>query len=82
MYMNIKDQDKSNATVVSSFQSSKMKGDNQKEPDKLEELSDKHHHNIVTSLAERAMSVASPVVPTKEDGGVDQERSYCIPVHF
>ncbi|XP_051131125.1 uncharacterized protein LOC127251464 isoform X2 [Andrographis paniculata] len=31
-------------------------------------------HNIVTSLAEKALSVASPVVPLKEDGGVDQER--------
>ncbi|VFQ92556.1 unnamed protein product [Cuscuta campestris] len=34
---------------------------------------DKPQDNIVTSLAEKAMSIASPVVPTK-DGEVDQER--------
>ncbi|XP_021804871.1 uncharacterized protein LOC110749150 isoform X1 [Prunus avium] len=52
-----------------------MEGNGQREPDKLEEaLSEKNQNNIVTSLAEKAMSVAAPVVPTKEDGGVDQER--------
>lgn len=46
-----------------------------KEAVNLEELvDDKHQSNIVTSLAEKAMSVAAPVVPTKEDGGVDHER--------
>ncbi|XP_060186933.1 uncharacterized protein LOC132616511 isoform X2 [Lycium barbarum] len=39
-----------------------------------EETVDKTHNNIVTSLAEKAMSVAGPVVPMKEDGGVDHER--------
>lgn len=34
----------------------------------------KNQSNIVTSLAEKAMSVAAPVVPTKEDGAVDHER--------
>ncbi|CAH9117248.1 unnamed protein product [Cuscuta epithymum] len=34
---------------------------------------DKPQDNVVTSLAEKAMSIASPVVPTK-DGEVDQER--------
>lgn len=48
------------------------KGNHQKEPEKL--ISEKNQDNIVTSLAEKAMSVASPVVPTKEDGEVDQER--------
>ncbi|CAI0387534.1 unnamed protein product [Linum tenue] len=38
------------------------------------ELSEKDQNNIVASFAEKAMSVAGPVVPTKEDGGVDQER--------
>ncbi|MCI21233.1 CAAX amino terminal protease family protein, partial [Trifolium medium] len=38
-----------------------------------EEVSD-NQSNIITSLAEKAMSVAGPVVPTKEDGGVDQDR--------
>lgn len=50
------------------------KGNHQKEPEKFEAISEKNQDNIVTSLAEKAMSVASPVVPTKEDGGVDQER--------
>lgn len=44
------------------------------EPIKLEEMVDNNNQNIVTSLAEKAMSVAAPVVPTKEDGAVDQER--------
>ncbi|PON97046.1 CAAX amino terminal protease [Trema orientale] len=65
----------SNGANISSSKSSKMKADNPKDTDKLEEaLSEKHQNNIVTSLAEKAMSVASPVVPTKEDGEVDQER--------
>lgn len=41
-----------------------------------EETIDKTNNNIVTSLAEKAMSVAAPVVPMKEDGAVDHERSY------
>ncbi|CAI9760552.1 unnamed protein product [Fraxinus pennsylvanica] len=39
-----------------------------------EEIDAKTQNNIVTSLAEKAMSVASPVVPTKENGEVDHER--------
>ncbi|KAL5850755.1 hypothetical protein ACOSQ4_008768 [Xanthoceras sorbifolium] len=55
--------------------SSNEKGNHQKEFNKLEEaISDKNQSNIVTSLAEKAMSVAAPVVPTKEDGEVDEER--------
>ncbi|KAL1547864.1 hypothetical protein AAHA92_16171 [Salvia divinorum] len=41
------------------------------EPDEMDK---KTQTNIVASLAEKAMSVASPVVPMKEDGGVDHER--------
>ncbi|KAJ7956029.1 putative Alpha/beta-Hydrolases superfamily protein [Quillaja saponaria] len=53
----------------------KLKEDHQKGTDKLEAVvSEKDQSNIVTSLAEKAMSVAGPVVPTK-DGVVDQERS-------
>lgn len=37
-------------------------------------MHEKTQNNIVTSLAKKAMSVASPVVPMKEDGGVDHER--------
>lgn len=39
-----------------------------------EEMSENMQNNIVTSLAEKAMSVAGPVVPTKEGGEVDHER--------
>lgn len=48
-----------------------------KEPRNEEEISEKTQNNfsLVTSLAEKAMSVAAPVVPTKEDGEVDHERS-------
>ncbi|KAI3430086.1 uncharacterized protein J3R85_008380 [Psidium guajava] len=49
-------------------------GAQKKELDKLDDASSgKDQNNIVTSLAEKAMSVAGPVVPTK-DGEVDQER--------
>ncbi|GKU99981.1 hypothetical protein SLEP1_g12751 [Rubroshorea leprosula] len=50
------------------------KGNQHKYPDNLEEtIAEKHENNVVTSLAEKAMSVAGPVVPTKEDGEVDHE---------
>ncbi|XVF35191.1 hypothetical protein REPUB_Repub18cG0124100 [Reevesia pubescens] len=53
----------------------KEKGHQHKEPGKPEEAeADKHQINLVTSLAEKALSVAGPVVPTKEDGELDQER--------
>ncbi|KAL0410375.1 UNVERIFIED_CONTAM: Embryogenesis-associated protein [Sesamum latifolium] len=39
-----------------------------KEKEDSKETSEKTQNNIVTSLAEKAMSVASPVVPVKEDG--------------
>ncbi|GMH18114.1 hypothetical protein Nepgr_019955 [Nepenthes gracilis] len=45
-----------------------------KDSAKLEEVLTDKHQNIVTSLAEKAMSVAGPVVPMTEDGEVDQER--------
>ncbi|XP_021756724.1 uncharacterized protein LOC110721832 [Chenopodium quinoa] len=41
---------------------------------KEETVDDKDQSNIVTSLAEKAMSVAGPVVPTTQDGAVDQDR--------
>lgn len=40
-----------------------------------DEEQERNQNNIVTSLAEKAMSVAAPVVPTRSDGEVDQERS-------
>ncbi|KAJ8648299.1 hypothetical protein MRB53_001322 [Persea americana] len=39
-----------------------------------DEEQERNQNNIVTSLAEKAMSVAAPVVPTRSDGEVDQER--------
>nr|XP_004289005.2 PREDICTED: uncharacterized protein LOC101295567 isoform X1 [Fragaria vesca subsp. vesca] len=64
----------SNETSESSLESIKMNGNGQMKPDNHEESSDKHQSNIVTSLAEKAMSVAAPVVPKRQDGGLDQER--------
>ncbi|GAV70962.1 Abi domain-containing protein [Cephalotus follicularis] len=51
-----------------------FKEEHHKEPLKHEEISERNQNKIVASLAEKAMSVAGPVVPTKEDGEVDQER--------
>ncbi|EPS66095.1 hypothetical protein M569_08680, partial [Genlisea aurea] len=48
--------------------------DNSEEPSKLNEATEKLQNNLVTSLAEKAMSVASPMVPVKEDGQLDQDR--------
>eukprot|EP01018_Ginkgo_biloba_P027793 Gb_23959 [translate_table: standard] len=39
---------------------------------------EKSKPNIVSSLAEKAMSVAAPVVPTKRDGEVDHERLVAV----
>ncbi|KAK9102385.1 hypothetical protein Sjap_019639 [Stephania japonica] len=53
----------------------KEKETHQKEHDKpLDAMSGKNHSNIMTSLAEKAMSVAGPVVPTNSEGEVDQDR--------
>lgn len=64
-------------TLEDSSKNFEDKKNQSKEVGKLdEETIDKTHNNIVTSLAEKAMSVAAPVVPMKEDGAVDHERSY------
>ncbi|XP_050379788.1 uncharacterized protein LOC126797150 isoform X2 [Argentina anserina] len=63
-----------NETSGSSLQPIKMNSNGQMEPENPEEAPDKHQSNIVTSLAEKAMSVAGPVVPKNQDGGLDQER--------
>ena len=49
---------------------------------KDKEVVDDKQSNIVTSLAEKAMSVAAPIVPTKEGGEVDQERLSISLVHL
>ncbi|KAL5182767.1 Embryogenesis-associated protein EMB8 [Glycine soja] len=75
LFMQQKDPQQENETAESSSTSLKMNNCHKKEPERLqEEVSEKNQNNIVTSLAEKAMSVAGPVVPTKEDGEVDQER--------
>lgn len=74
-YTNKKDSFKSNEAAESSSKSPNMKVDNRKEPEKLEEETSEKNQNIGLSLAEKAMLVAGPVVPTKEGGEVDQERS-------
>ncbi|KAL5995768.1 hypothetical protein ACLOJK_025838 [Asimina triloba] len=52
-----------------------VKQEAQRGAEKLEEaMQERNQNNIVASLAEKAMSVAAPVVPTKNDGGLDQER--------
>ncbi|CAL0330257.1 unnamed protein product [Lupinus luteus] len=71
-----------NETDEISSTSLEMNDHHQKKPEKLEvEVSEKNQHNIVTSLAEKAMSVAAPVVPTK-DGEVDQERLVAMLANF
>lgn len=75
-FMGMKDSDKGTPTSQTSANSSEEKENCHEEPDKLEqEISEKSENNIVTSIAEKAMSVAGPVVPVKEDGEVDQDRS-------
>ena len=42
----------------------------------------KSENNLMSSFAEKALSVAGPVVPTKGDGEVDHERSVNVTVVF
>lgn len=39
-----------------------------------ETLQEKGQNNLMRSFTEKALSVAAPVVPTKSDGEVDQEK--------
>lgn len=73
--MGMKDSDKGKSTSGTLANSSEEKENRHEEPDKLEqEISEKSENNIVTSIAEKAMSIAGPVVPVKDDGEVDQDR--------
>ncbi|XP_020226332.1 uncharacterized protein LOC109807977 isoform X2 [Cajanus cajan] len=75
LLMQQKDPQQENGTAESLSTPLKMKVHHPKGPEQLqEEVSEKNQNNIVTSFAEKALSVAGPVVPTKEDGEVDQER--------
>lgn len=70
-----KNQSNTMESEESPSKSLKEKGNYQKVANKLDDdESEKSQNNMVTSLAEKAMSVAGPVVPTKEDGEVDQDR--------
>ncbi|XP_042972296.1 uncharacterized protein LOC122304229 isoform X2 [Carya illinoinensis] len=65
---------KGNETAETSSEYFKVKANHHQEPENVEgSVSEKSQDNMVTCLAEKAMSVAGPVVPMK-DGGVDQER--------
>ncbi|KAL6965798.1 hypothetical protein U1Q18_036859 [Sarracenia purpurea var. burkii] len=68
------DSDKGTETSGTLFNSFEEKVNHQKEHDKLDEEISEKNPNVVTSLAEKAISVAGPVVPKKEGGEVDQER--------
>ncbi|KZV26826.1 hypothetical protein F511_06673 [Dorcoceras hygrometricum] len=62
-------------TETGGFSTDSLKEEgNNEDHSKHEEIQEETQKNIVTSLAEKAMSVASPVVPTTEDGEVDQAR--------
>ncbi|RWW71991.1 hypothetical protein BHE74_00020231, partial [Ensete ventricosum] len=55
------------------------KGSQNEEYDRAEEAThEKIPTNIMCNLAEKAMSIAGPVVPMKDDGEVDQERSWLL----
>jgi hypothetical protein len=45
-----------------------------------ETAQEKSQNSLMSSFAEKAMSVAGPVVPTKGDGEVDHERSVNIAI--
>jgi hypothetical protein len=55
------------------FLISQQKEVEEHEIDEIEQ--EKSQNNLVSSFAEKAMSVAAPVVPTKGDGEVDHDRS-------
>ncbi|KAG9459810.1 hypothetical protein H6P81_004318 [Aristolochia fimbriata] len=57
-----------------SFSHAHDKSYSQQEHGSHEVPEDRNQNSLVTSLAEKAMSVAAPVVPTKSDGEVDQEK--------
>ncbi|CAN1291026.1 Embryogenesis-associated protein EMB8 [Linum perenne] len=64
-----------NAIVETSAEYMNESGSPKMASDKLDDgMSEKDQNNTVASFAEKAMSVAGPVVPTKGDGEVDQER--------
>jgi len=45
-----------------------------------ETAQEKSQNSLMSSFAEKAMSVAGPVVPTKGDGEVDHERSVNVTI--
>ncbi|XP_078444611.1 alpha/beta-Hydrolases superfamily protein [Wolffia australiana] len=65
---------KENEANISKSNGDLLSGQLDQLPSSHDAVEDKPQSNLVSSLAEKAMSVAAPVVPTKEDGGVDHER--------
>ncbi|XP_050216132.1 uncharacterized protein LOC126667212 isoform X2 [Mercurialis annua] len=70
----VQQQSKDRNIAESSSYSQNEKVNQMKEIHKVDEQMSEKNDNIAASLAEKAMSVAGPVIPTKEDGEVDQER--------
>ncbi|GLJ10762.1 hypothetical protein SUGI_0134500 [Cryptomeria japonica] len=73
--LKIKDNKDMNPTTDSSLESKSQRQEpicDDRNCDEIEH--EKGKPNIVSSLAEKAISVAAPVVPTKKDGEVDHER--------
>ncbi|KAI8553266.1 hypothetical protein RHMOL_Rhmol05G0002200 [Rhododendron molle] len=69
------DSDEGNETSTVLSKTFGNKGNHQKEPGKLEEdISEKSENGIVTSFADKAMSVAGTMVPMKANGEVDHKR--------
>ncbi|KAK3133405.1 hypothetical protein QOZ80_6AG0536170 [Eleusine coracana subsp. coracana] len=65
--------------VTAALGASALVAHHQEENDKLVETAEeKKQNNLVSSFAEKALSVAAPVVPTKGDGEVDQERLVAV----
>ncbi|GJM98722.1 hypothetical protein PR202_ga15754 [Eleusine coracana subsp. coracana] len=74
-----KNKDEKHDVITCTTTSSHQKGFLQEENDKLVETAEeKKQNNLVSSFAEKALSVAAPVVPTKGDGEVDQERLVAV----
>lgn len=81
--MGMKNSDEGNETSTVLSKTFGNKENYQKEPGKLEEdISEKSENGIVTSFADKAMSVAGTMVPMKANGEVDHKRyvsRFCIP---
>ncbi|XP_062199104.1 uncharacterized protein LOC133901682 isoform X2 [Phragmites australis] len=65
--------------VTAALGASALVAHHQEESAKLEDTAqEKSQNNLMSSFAEKALSVAAPVVPTKGDGEVDHERLVAV----